>query len=88
MSSVLNIISEVDTEPVIPRVKYGVTPKVGMKFKHRRVLDASTMKPADYVVTKIANGVVYYKQPGDTKAKDYTSTEDFWKIVKDGVTWW
>ncbi len=58
-----------------------ITPKVGMKFKHRRILRPDNKPGADHVVTKIAQGVVYYKQPHEKKAKAYTPVSDFHKIV-------
>jgi hypothetical protein len=61
-------------------------PKVGMRFKHKRVLSSTDFKsPAEYVVTKVAQGVVYYKQPDERKAKESIGVEDFHKIVKEGV---
>jgi hypothetical protein len=47
-----------------------MTPKLGMRFKHSRVLD-SDKKPALYQVTRIANGLIYYRNiidPGNRTA--------------------
>lgn len=47
-----------------------MAPQVGLKFLHRRILGTDN-KPAEYVVTAIRQGVVYYKQPSERKAKEY-----------------
>ena len=44
-------------------------PRIGLRFLHRRVVD-SNGKPATYVVTAIRQGVVWYKQPDERKAKE------------------
>jgi hypothetical protein len=44
-----------------------IKPYIGMKFLHKRVLDGNYL-PAKYIVTKIAEGIVYYKQPSERKA--------------------
>lgn len=54
--------------------------KRGLRFEHKRVLDAETMKPAVYVVTRVEHaypGTVYYKIDGTRKAKDYASMNYF-----------
>jgi len=42
---------------------------VGQKFYHSRVIDPETKAPAEYVVTKIAKGNVYYKPIGGGKSE-------------------
>lgn len=48
-------------------------PYVGMRFWHRTILDGAN--PAMYVVTAIREGVIYYKQPLERKAKEYCTPE-------------
>jgi hypothetical protein len=60
------------------------TPYVGMVFLHKRVLDGN-YQPARYTVTKIAQGVVYYKQGDERKAKQFCPIEDFSKYCLTAV---
>jgi hypothetical protein len=59
-----------------------MSPTIGLKFQHRRVLDAAN-RPAIYVVTAIRKGVIYYKQPQEQKAKECCEL-DYWPRVFGG----
>ena len=59
-----------------------MAPQVGLVFQHRRVLD-EMYRPAAYVVTRISKGVVWFKQPGERKAKECCAVED-WPSVFGG----
>lgn len=58
-----------------------MAPQVGQVFQHRRVLDEKN-QPATYVVTRIAKGVVWYKQPDERKAKECCAVEDWPKVSR------
>lgn len=60
-----------------------MAPVAGLRFLHRRVLDAAN-QPAEYIVTTIRQGVVYYKQPDETKAKECCALDD-WPQVFGGL---
>lgn len=57
-------------------------PKVGARFLHRRVLGADN-KPALYIVTAIRRGVVYYKQPDETKARECVPLGEWPKVCAE-----
>lgn len=56
----------------------GVIPRPGLRFFHRRVLDADN-KPMEYSVTRVANGVVYYA-PVDGGKSEKTGVDEFAKV--------
>jgi hypothetical protein len=51
-------------------------------IQRSRVLNAQTREPAEYVVTRVAAGMVYYKQRDERKARECTPASLFGKIVK------
>ena len=62
------------------------TPKRGFEFLHKKWRDPDTKKPMKYVVTKVANGVVYYKPVGWNRGIEKIAIEDFYnKVVKEGL---
>ena len=55
----------------------------GMKFLHKRVIDATTKRPMLYEVTRLANGGVYYR-PVDGGKSEYCEIETFEpRVVKE-----
>lgn len=54
-------------------------PKAGLVFRHRRVLDENN-KPAAYVVTRVAIGTVWYKQPRERKATECCGVDEFDRV--------
>lgn len=60
-------------------------PYVGMRFRHKRILDNSNPRQgADCVVSSIRHGAIYYRVAGETKAKEYT-TMDRWSKIYGGL---
>jgi hypothetical protein len=55
--------------------------KPGTKFLHARWLDTNN-QPLLCIVTKVANGIVYWKQEGERKAKSCFGTDEIVKYVK------
>lgn len=51
-------------------------PKRGMKFVHKRLIGDEVC-----VVSRVADGVVYYKVGDERKAKNYIPVKDFHKYV-------
>lgn len=56
--------------------------KRGDKFIHARWLDENN-QPVLCVVTKVAQGVIYWKQEGERKAKHYFGEDQVTKYVKE-----
>lgn len=55
--------------------------KRGDRFLHKSWLDENR-KPMLCEVTRVANGVVYWKQEGENKSRHYFQIEDAEKYVK------
>jgi len=54
--------------------------KPGLRFEHARVLGPDN-RPAAYIVTRVAQGVVWYRQADERKAKEYCPVDEFPRIV-------
>jgi hypothetical protein len=61
------------------------TPKRGVEFLHRRVLDPNDhMKPARYVVTTVRQGYVYYKFADGSGGSECCAI-DRWSTIAAGI---
>lgn len=54
--------------------------KRGDRFFHARVLEPGTLRPMEYVVTRVAQGMVWYR-PTDGGKSECTEIENFHKII-------
>lgn len=59
--------------------------KRGTKFIHARWLDTEN-KPLVCEVTRVANGIVYWKQEGQRKAKTCFGLDEVSKYVKEVIS--
>ena len=59
--------------------------KRGAKFIHARWLDTEN-KPMVCEVTRVANGIVYWKQEGERKAKTCFGLDEVSKYVKEVIS--
>lgn len=64
----------------------GTVPAVGLRFAHSRRIEGSpkagTARPAEYVVTRVAQGTAYYR-PASGGTSSYIAVERFPSVVKE-----